>query len=248
MKKGGYIIICFIALLFMSRAAAAQAPGDEPRLIPGAYVSRLSAQKEPLALDELINAALLFSGTEENELPRLKKLFYTKINQAKAYFKGRGVSPVLGDDLLQYMHREYLRTYNVKQTRIDALLDKGVYNCVSSSVFYLILSRSLGFTVYGVKTADHAFCSLQIGDSLFDVETTSVYGFNPGEKKEFTDDFGKITGYAYVPPGNYSQRETIGEKELLCLILHNRVVLLLEQKQYARAVGPAVDAYAGLKS
>ncbi len=244
MKKSQYVLICCIALLLLGRTAAAQAPGGEPRLQPLAYVSRLSAQREPLALDELINAALIFSGVEDTDLPRLTNMFAAKIKEVRAYFKGRGVSLVLGDDLLQYMHHEYLRSYNVRQTQVDTLLEKGDFNCVSSSVFFLILGRSLGFTIYGVKTADHAFCSLQIGDSFYDVETTSVYGFNPGEKKEFTDDFGKITGYAYVPPGNYSRRETIGEKELLALILHNRVVLLLERKQYAPAIGLSVDAYA----
>jgi tetratricopeptide (TPR) repeat protein len=243
MKKYGVLLLCFIALLIVGRAAWAQAPGEDPRLRPAAYIGRLSAQKEPLALDELISAALIFSGVRDADLPRFRNMFDTKIKAVRAYFKGRGVSPVLGDDLLQYMHHEYLRHYNVKQTRMDTLLESGDYNCVSSSVFYLILGRSLGFSVYGVKTVDHAFCTLQIGDNFYDVETTSVFGFNPGEKKEFTDDFGKITGYAYVPPGNYSQRETIGEKELLSLILHNRVVLLLEQKQYAPAIGLAVDSF-----
>jgi hypothetical protein len=195
----------------------------------------------------LIAASLILSGVEEGQLAGLKSTFYTKIDEVKAYFKGRGVSPELGDDLLNYIHKQYLGRYNVKQTRLDELLIKGTYNCVSSAVFYLILSRSLGFSTYGVKTTDHSFCAIQIGEKTYDVETTSVYGFNPGEKKEFTDDFGKVTGYAYVPPGDYSEREIIGEKELLFLILHNRVVLHLEKKQYNEAVSLAVDGYELIK-
>ncbi|MEJ2663810.1 MAG: hypothetical protein P8107_07175 [Spirochaetia bacterium] len=248
MNKHKHALLCLVLGLVVSVGLWPQSESARPRLEPTALIKELAPQKEPLPLQALVHSALVFSGSADDRLPALQDDFFTIINQVKAYFKGRGVSPQLGDDLLQYIHQKYLRTYNVAQTRLDVLLSTGEFNCVSSAVFYLILSRSLGFTVFGVKTTDHAFCTLEIGDEFYDVETTSVYGFNPGEKKEFTDHFGKITGYAYVPPGNYSRRETIGEKELLFLILHNRVVLLLGKNKYAEAVPLAVDGYGLLKN
>ena len=65
--------------------------------------------------------------------------------------------------------------------------------------------------------------SVLVNGQQIDVETTNPFGFNPGARKDFTDSFGKVTGFAYVPPGNYSDRRSIGEKELLSLILYNRV-------------------------
>jgi tetratricopeptide (TPR) repeat protein len=99
-----------------------------------------------------------------------------------------------------------------------------------------------------VRTSDHAFCRVQAGDQAFDVETTSPFGFDPGTRKEFTDNFGGVTGYSYVPPSNYRDRRDIGEKELLGLILFNRTAFASERRDYRGAVPPAVDAYALLEN
>ncbi|MBN1798197.1 MAG: hypothetical protein JW822_06455 [Spirochaetales bacterium] len=248
MKRLWLRILYFFLISFFYFQLSPLLQAEVPRLEPLNSVALLAKAKEPLKIDELIAASLILSGVEDNRLQTLKKMFYVKIDEVKAHFKGRGVSPELGDDLLRYIHNQYLGRYNVKQTRVDELLEKGTYNCVSSAVFFLIVSRSLGFSTYGVKTTDHSFCAIQVGENTYDVETTSVYGFNPGEKKEFTDDFGKVTGYAYVPPGNYSAREIIGEKELLFLILHNRAVVSFDKKQYADAVSIAVDGYELIKN
>jgi hypothetical protein len=127
---------------------------------------------------------------------------------------------------------------------VDITMDTGVYNCVSSAVLYMIVARSVGLSVNGVRTADHAFCSVLVNGQQVDVETTNPYGFNPGSKKEFNDSFGKITGFNYVPPGNYSERRTIGEKELLSLILYNRVSEYGDGRFFRDALQPAVSAYA----
>jgi tetratricopeptide (TPR) repeat protein len=126
-------------------------------------------------------------------------------------------------------------------------VERGSYNCVSSGVVYAILLKALGLRVWGVRTSDHAFCRVQAGDQAFDVETTSPFGFDPGKRKEFTDDFGRITGYTYVPPSNYRDRRDIGEKELLGLILFNQTAFASERTDYLGAVPPAVDAYALLQ-
>ena len=66
----------------------------------------------------------------------------------------------------------------------------------------------------------------------------------PGRKKEFSDSFGKTTGFTYVPPGNYQERRVIGEKELLSLILYNRVSEYGDGHFFRDALQPAVSAYA----
>ena len=88
------ILVSFFCLQITPILQAAQ-----PRLEPQDFITYLAKAKEPLKLDELITASLRLSGVEDNKLDSLKTVFYTKINEVKAYFKGRGVSPELGDDL-----------------------------------------------------------------------------------------------------------------------------------------------------
>jgi hypothetical protein len=110
-------------------------------------------------------------------------------------------------------------------------------------VLYMILARSVGLSVGGVRTPDHAFAFVLVNGQQVDVETTNPLGFNPGAKKDFTDTFGKLTGYTYVPPGNYRDRRAIGEKELLSLILYNRVSEYLDGRSFRDALQPAVSAF-----
>jgi hypothetical protein len=105
------------------------------------------------------------------------------------------------------------------------------------------VARSVGLSVTGVRTSDHAFCSVLVNGQPVDVETTNPLGYNPGAKKDFTDSFGKVTGYSYVPPGNYGDRHAIGEKELLSLILVNRVAVSIENRTFRDALQPAVSAF-----
>ncbi|NOY08151.1 MAG: hypothetical protein GXP33_04835 [Spirochaetes bacterium] len=151
------------------------------------------------------------------------------------------------EKILKYLHRHIFKKYMEKQTRIDVVFRDGTYNCVSSAVIYMFFAKSLGFRVKGVRTKDHAFCSISAGGRDYDVETTSPYGFDPGEKKIFTDQFGRTTGYTYVPPGNYRDRSTISDRQMLGLILYNRNAFLTTQRDFISAIGPAVDAYALLK-
>jgi tetratricopeptide (TPR) repeat protein len=143
--------------------------------------------------------------------------------------------------VLQFMYEKTLKRYSLNQTQLDALLSSGTYNCVSSAVLYLILGTSIGLDVKGVVTRDHAFATVVSEGAFIDVETTNKFGFNPGNKKEFTDDFGKITGFAYVPPGNYRNRAQISPIELVSLIMSNRISALESRKRYADALPIAVD-------
>ena len=143
--------------------------------------------------------------------------------------------------ILDYMHKNLLKSYSANQTRVDVLLSNGRFNCVSSSVLYLILCKSVGLNVVGVTTKDHAFVSVYIDGKNIDVETTNPYGFNPGDHKEFHDQFGRLTGFAYVPPQNYRDRHAITPIELISIILRNRISELEAGNRFVEAVPLAVD-------
>jgi len=186
----------------------------------------------------------VFSGTPAEDFPRVEEQLLGLIREAREEVGGRQDPRSRAEALLGFLHERVLVRYDERQTRIDVLLDSGSYNCVSSGVLYALAAKSLGFRVWGVRTEDHAFCRIQAGSEAFDVETTSPFGFDPGTRKEFTDSFGKVTGYTYVPPSSYRKREDIGERGLLGLILYNRTAFLSDRKVYPQAVSPAVDAHA----
>jgi hypothetical protein len=146
------------------------------------------------------------------------------------------------------MHRRFLKSYSEHQTRLDQLLSSGRYNCVSSAVLYMLLASSVGLEVTGVMTRDHAFVTVNAGTELIDVETTNPYGFDPGNRREFHDGFGRTTGFAYVPARNYRDRTSINQLELVSLILHNRIVEAESRNRYAEAVALALDRAALLSA
>jgi tetratricopeptide (TPR) repeat protein len=151
--------------------------------------------------------------------------------------------------ILTYMYKNLLKSYSLYQTRVDIMLSTGRYNCVSSAVLYMILCKSLGINTNGVMTKDHAFIEIPRGEKsdVIDVETTNAYGFDPGNRKEFHDQFGKLTGFTYVPAKNYRDRETISQIELVSLILNNRIADHERQNKFADSVPVAIDRAALLE-
>ncbi|MDR1373650.1 MAG: hypothetical protein LBJ24_01625, partial [Treponema sp.] len=157
-------------------------------------------------------------------------------------------APERGAYILDYIHRRFLRSYSEWQTRMDQLFSTGRYNCISSAVLYMILAVSAGLDVSGAMTRDHAFVMVRAGAGPIDVETTNRYGFDPGHRKDFHDDFGRITGFAYVPARNYRDRSAINQLELVSLILSNRISDAESRGRYAEAVSLALDRAALLSA
>jgi len=187
---------------------------------------------------ELARIALWASGdTAASRLDQIRTVV-TAINSSPRF-------PSAGKDraefILDYMHRNLLRTYSNSQTGIDIILSNGRYNCVSSAVLFMILCKSAGLDVNAVVTKDHAFAAVNIDGEFIDVETTNRYGFDPGNRREFHDQFGKVTGFAYVPQRNYRDRQAIGSIELISLILWNRIADLERRNRFTEAVPLAVD-------
>jgi hypothetical protein len=143
-----------------------------------------------------------------------------------------------------FLHGNILKSYSVYQSRVDTIFTNGRFNCVSSAVLYMILCEAAGIETSGVITKDHAFVTVHINGEDIDVETTNPYGFDPGSKKEFHDQFGTATGYAYVPARNSRDRRTISKIELVSLIMNNRINEYERQNNIAQAVPIALDAAA----
>jgi len=239
-----------LSLFFLLRPAIfAQSRTAFPRLEPDPKALeyyRLSGRDQGYSWTELAEISLWASGDYSvSNLDKIRAAVETlnnsPTNPEAAQQAAQQALKERAEFILVFMHKNLLKSYLLNQTRIGTMLSNGRFNCVSSAVLYMILCRSAGLYAQGVMTKDHAFTTLRIGESDIDVETTNPYGFDPGNRKEFSDQFGRVTGFSYVPARNYRDRQTISQIELISLILNNRIAELESRGNYADAVPVAVD-------
>jgi hypothetical protein len=212
------------------------------RLEPLAEVSSRPAAGPALGLPDLVDLSLILSGAAPEALPAYRAVYERWEAESQAKADPAWDETRKAEELLLYLH-SHLKSYSTFQTRLDVLADRGTYNCVSSALAYMILGRAAGLDVQAVATSDHAFALVRLASGrAVDVETTTKYGFDPGTKTEFTNSFGQ-TGFAYVPPGNYAERRAIGDRQLLGLLVQNRMADLQRSGQLEEAVGPGIDRW-----
>ena len=235
------LLSTLLALVAAGGQAAAIAP--LPELSPLPMSQQLATMSEPLPVETIVDAALEFSGATDASAAAAKDKLAGLLVRFRGEVADINGQAEIGERALTFLHKNLFTSYSVLQTRVDTALETGVYNCVSSAVLYMIVASSVGLSVTGVRTTDHAFDTVLVNGQSVDVETTNPYGFNPGSRKDFTDSFGRVTGYSYVPPGNYGDRRSIGEKELLSLILYNRVSEYGDGGSFRDALQPAVSAF-----
>lgn len=248
--RGLCLIVTLLLVLFAcvhtgSQPTSLQVVGADAvtALEPSPLIAQYSGIPEPLSLTGFIDLSLLFSGVEEVSIESARQRVLSMVEDFKNQAQDTPDQRSLAESILTYLHDSVFTRYQELQTRVDTVLETGRYNCVSSAVFYAIFAKAVGIQAGAIRTPDHAFCLVHIDDQKFDVETTTRYGFDPGSKKEFADSFGKVTGYAYVPPTNYRERSEVGEKKLLALILYNRVAFAGGLNRHEEALLPAASAY-----
>ncbi|MDR0601832.1 MAG: hypothetical protein LBG42_05570 [Treponema sp.] len=234
---------------FAPVSAAARPPSVFPSLEPDrAAVLYAEWGNAGYSWEDLAEISLWASSTPaENEAGSARLMERIRAGAAELGADLPSGARERGEYVLSFMHAKFLKSYSLLQTRVDTLLENGRYNCVSSAVLYLILAKSAGLDARGVMTKDHAFVQVDVDGEPVDVETTSPYGFDPGNRKEFHDGFGRLTGFAYVPAGNYRDRSSITPIELVSLILSNRIADLENRKRFAEAVPLAVKRTALLE-
>ena len=247
------LVLIFLVLFLPGAAAFAQ---NVPRLEPDPRAlaffrppaqAAQSPQNGGYSWTDLAEISLWASAAGESAAGQTagRPSFMEQIRSAAAELRLSPELPAAGRERAEYIlgftHHKFLKSYSLNQTRLDTLLASGRYNCVSSAALYIILCMSAGLEASGVLTRDHAFAAVQADGEMIDVETTNPYGFDPGSRREFHDQFGKLTGFAYVPARNYRDRAAITPIELVSLILSNRIADLESRGRFAEAVPLALD-------
>jgi len=208
-----------------------------PRLDSDPNANRFNSKKNSYTWTDLAEISLWASG--DTSLVNLEKI-NTAVGNLLNSTELPSSNKEKAEFILQFLHT-ILRTYSLYQTRVDTVFTNGVYNCVSSAVLYMILCESAGIRTSGVITKEHAFVMVHIDGQSIDVETTNRFGFDPGNRKEFHDQFGRLTGFSYVPAQNYRDRQTINHLELISLILNNRIADFERRNNYFDAVPLSID-------
>jgi hypothetical protein len=90
-----------------------------------------------------------------------------------------------------FRHRgsgDELRGYDFSESRFSAIFRNGTFNCVTSSLLYIICARSFGMKVKGVNIPSHMFVMLETREGQrIEIETTSRNGYDCTYTKERFD-------------------------------------------------------------
>ncbi|MBP5449088.1 MAG: hypothetical protein J6Y01_03125 [Spirochaetales bacterium] len=140
----------------------------------------------------------------------------------------------LCEAILENVHKQFLGKYSLNSTTLRDVYN-GTFNCVSSSLMTAVFMIKYGIPTNAVKTKDHMFLEVKLGDKLFDVECTNPYGFDPGSKKAVTDELGKVVGVRYVPKTNKKDRQSISCKDALSVVYINLANYAYDDKQVMNA-------------
>ncbi len=152
---------------------------------------------------------------------RKRTLTYMKEHQNKSDYER-------GKLLLEWLYSSgTLKTYYLRSTLANNLFDDGSYNCLSASIIYTLLAVELGLDAHAIFTSNHAFVSLNTERGAVDVETTVVYGFDPGSEQ--IQEFQEQQRIVYVPKSNYKDRQNVELDFLIASIYGNAISLVPRQ-------------------
>lgn len=191
----------------------------------------------------LLEAGLIASGVKNKQkldsyTQRADKLFeiitnIKKFNELNDYEKSEVILIVL--------HKVLFKKYIINATRVDAVFDRGIFNCVSSAVIYNYYCERLGLKAYGILVPDHVFSAIRVKGELIDVETTTIYGFDPTGKNKGNKSFERLTGFKYYGE-NSKFRKTLDDIQLVATIYSNRGADSKKDFNYAQGIANSVKA------
>ncbi len=233
------IIIVFIILFSSIIELAAQSQFN-----PDSELLQAANLGENMSDSEFMYYALYVSDVPKEAIPSYLQKYSSLAQNLHRDILSKNITDdfKIAEYILTFLHNTQFKSYQETVTNLNVLFDRGIYNCVSSSVLFYALSMRYSLQVGGVKTHDHSFCTISSNGKTIDVETTTIYGFNPGEKKEFANSFGQ-TGFVYTPPSNYTNRTSIGKLDMLSLIIQNNIVELQKQRKFNQTIYLAIDMY-----
>lgn len=136
-----------------------------------------------------------------------------------------------GYELHRAMHREFfaggaveLGGYVVDQARVTGIFTSGHYNCLSSTLLFLVLARSFDLPVRAAALPTHVFVELgRPGQKTIDIETTSATGFDwVHDGRFFREQAGRWSGQRGLRPPTleeYQHRRILQPYQVMSLAM-----------------------------
>jgi hypothetical protein len=201
--------LCAVACAFVPAVAATSdelAPSSltaspsalEASTAPGTLLGSRDAGR---LLDEVLQA----SGIDDPARREVyRKTFDAKLSDIGRRMGRKGSPYHRARRLHDELHARLLLRYAATADGIDAILERGEYNCVSSTLLYGIAARAFGLEMQVVETPRHIFLRLETDGREVDIESTSPTGF------DFTGDLERFrrytTAYRYAAGDEMERR------------------------------------------
>jgi hypothetical protein len=203
---------------------------------------------------KLGDAALIASGVDSEQTlaayrARLDEVVRTVVSRVGTW----GGPERRARRLLAELHRVALRRYEPNSDSFAALLDRGQFNCVSSTLLYIIAARELGLNPSGAETPLHVFVILDTRERRVAIETTTPTGYDARHDL--------LQFRAFVLANKYATAEEIAERgienifqdfhrltqplaaeRVLALLYHNAGIRALQNKQALLAARQLINA------
>ncbi|MCP3851226.1 MAG: hypothetical protein GY694_13445 [Gammaproteobacteria bacterium] len=149
--------------------------------------------------DALLGLAIFASGDIRNQsdYSQIIETVHQFVIKVKPLIDAEADDWSKGLKLFLLMHESFflkntsanpLAAYQYNQSQFSALFKNKTYNCISSSLLYIILARYFDLSVQGVILPSHSFVQLKLPNGQFiEIETTSQTGYALHHSKEFYD-------------------------------------------------------------
>lgn len=137
-----------------------------------------------------------------------------------------------GYELNRAMHRELfgeqadLSGYQFEQGRLTGIFTSGRYNCLSSTLLYVVLARAFDLPVRAVAVPTHVFVEMGApGGKVFEIETTSATGFDlVHDERFYREDAAGWSGRRGLRPvtwDEYQHRKLLEPYQLMALAMRD---------------------------
>ena len=189
----------------------------------------------------LLEAALIAGGTTDTGKLESYKLKYNyHVKNLSQIIPQRAKELIKARAILEYLHREMFKQYELESSNVGAIFDSGIYNCVTGATLFNLFARQFGLQSVALELPGHAMSRVFLSDgSSYDVETTCAIWFQlqnyPGKQEQVIErmlEAGAATQVAGAPV----VRRQINDVELVAKLYYNRGVALLNLEDYLGAL------------
>jgi tetratricopeptide (TPR) repeat protein len=169
--------------------------------------------------NSLLSAVLVAGGHAEPGLARrYEALVDDWADEIEAWSAGK-TSEERARIALRFLHQRVLTgNYDETASSVAGAIERGNYNCLSSTILFELLAARLGIETWAVEPPSHVFARARLDGRTFDIETTTPRIVLASE-------------HAAV-----SQQREIGPIELVAIVFYNRGIDLLERGDFVGAV------------